>query len=1235
MKKFGEHSYINRSFVKLLILGGFISYSLLSSADDSEIFFSKPTKENAKPNVLIVIDSSKLSRDNIPGTNIPRMTVLKQAVEKTFTDPVNKNLRLGVLASTSSWGVDMTSGHDIVDVNKLNEVDPRQDPSRSAAGGNYTNLHYKIFNRKNDGWESASYDSRPIYDAYQRTTTDTEKKHIHTPTIKYNKNASYEIRETVGLRFPNILVKNINDTGLSADDTIKEAILELYSAEAKSLYLYVWIDSDDDAPHFDTTLHFLNARVAKARELDPKNYYRISQWIEAKSNRRISINITDLIKRKISQPGWKEGNAINLYIRLDGVRYGHENLNVSYAFNLSEKGNDYEPRLKITANNKAITTNNKTYYDNFLTELYNIEPDSFGIYNKIYMGLMHASMKISNLKKQNPPGPFSPLSTTPAVLEGCQLSHIVLVDTGKVPLMHSEHYEYMVKYMNKPLGEMKIYTSHDKSSTIDDYWATDRLAEAGVRPFASWLARTNHSDLPGGNYVKIHTVGLDVPDQASRNFLQDIAEHGMGKYREIKGAENLVDALADIVVDALVLEGLSSSGKVNVSTQSRYKQRSEVFYSLFKSELYDYWSGNVKGFKLKHVVTKLSNGSKAERAILVDKYSKPAMDTTGVITLTASSLWTNSNKDGGRIDKGGVIGMLQDPAERNMFTLIKQGHNFVTEPISAEATRISNADLALTGGDQTNVRKGLLNFILGYRYLPGGSTEPLKVKKIGDATNTGVSFATYDCGTGKDLLECGFDNLSQVAMLASNDGFIRGYDNKTGIALYEYMPKEMLPLIQKLQDRKVLTLSNVRTYGLDGKISIYHNDENGDSYINNGEDAFAYIIAGRGGALLYALDISERTKPKLVWMIDKKTKGFEQLGDMWSVPAIGKIKIGQTVTPVLIFGGGYDKTQDDKPERKTDDVGNALYIVNAVTGELIRSISTHMNYSIPSPVAILTNQDMLDNQDDPNDPSSLLPNNDALITDFFVGDMGGQLWRFHVNNGNAEHDLISPAGSNHGIIAKFAGDNVSSSRRFYHAPAITTFKSQELEDLISLTIGSGYKAHPLSKDISDRIYSLRLPKSPTGNEKVITEADLAITAADGKSLEEGQNSHNGFMIKLSAGEKVISDGFADFGRLVFNTYIPSKAVAKNCVPGSGTQRTYNYDIATGESLLKGAYSETSVAALPPDVTAYCSDKYCTIVPAPEYLSEGTDIEDAFIVSLNKNGVWQKVAWTDFFDLTVH
>lgn len=217
----------------------------------------------------------------------------------------------------------------------------------------------------------------------------------------------------------------------------------------------------------------------------------------------------------------------------------------------------------------------------------------------------------------------------------------------------------------------------------------------------------------------------------------------------------------------------------------------------------------------------------------------------------------------------------------------------------------------------------------------------------------------------------------------------------SGQALYEYMPKEMLPIIQHLQARKTLFINEVRNYGMDGNIIIYHDDKNSDGYINTGEDAFAYVVSGRGGPYLYALNISNKNSPKLAWMINNTTAGFTKLGDTWSTPVLGKIDIEGTITPVLIFGGGYDKSQDDNPVRHADTVGNALYIVNAKDGKLIWSTSSNMSYSIPSPVAVVT---------DTIDTSSATDN---LITDLFFGDMGGQLWRFKVNNGNALSNLIT------------------------------------------------------------------------------------------------------------------------------------------------------------------------------------------------------------------------------------
>ncbi|MCO6062459.1 hypothetical protein NG726_38165, partial [Pseudomonas sp. MOB-449] len=54
---------------------------------------------------------------------------------------------------------------------------------------------------------------------------------------------------------------------------------------------------------------------------------------------------------------------------------------------------------------------------------------------------------------------------------------------------------------------------------------------------------------------------------------------------------------------------------------------------------------------------------------------------------------------------------------------------------------------------------------------------------------------------------------------------------------------------------------------MDGNISIYTNDADGDGRIEggSGEKAYLYVTMRRGGRFIYALDVSVPETPKLLW----------------------------------------------------------------------------------------------------------------------------------------------------------------------------------------------------------------------------------------------------------------------------------------------------------------------------------------------------------------------------------
>jgi type IV pilus assembly protein PilY1 len=292
-----------------------------------------------------------------------------------------------------------------------------------------------------------------------------------------------------------------------------------------------------------------------------------------------------------------------------------------------------------------------------------------------------------------------------------------------------------------------------------------------------------------------------------------------------------------------------------------------------------------------------------------------------------------------------------------------------------------------------------------------------------------------------------------------------------------------------------------------------------------------------------------------MWQITGGTGDFTELGQTWSQPVPGTINIDGTDVDVLFFSGGYDPDQDDTDLRAVDDLGRAIYIVNAETGALIWSggwnggsfIRTfaEMTYSIPASLAVV--------DIDSNGQDDMI----------FVGDLGGQLWRFDINNGAAVENLVDG-----GVIADLGvaqGVNTAAdNRRFYHTPDVALTRYQG-EPSLAVTIGSGYRAHPLSTKHTDRFYMIRQSAvfgTPASYETV-GEGDLydATDNEVGEGVSEAKDALDaakGWYITLpNTGEKVLSTPLTFADRVTFTTYEPSPSSTSNkCIPSAGTSRVY-------------------------------------------------------------------------------
>ena len=105
-------------------------------------------------------------------------------------------------------------------------------------------------------------------------------------------------------------------------------------------------------------------------------------------------------------------------------------------------------------------------------------------------------------------------------------------------------------------------------------------------------------------------------------------------------------------------------------------------------------------------------------------------------------------------------------------------------------------------------------------------------------------------------------------------------------------------------------------------------------------------------------------------------------------------------------------------------------MVDALTGELLWSAgpsgtdlnNNRMVHSIPATVTVLDTD------------------SDGFSDRMYVGDMGGQVWRFDITNGNARDSLVAG-----GVIASVGSHDEAThetinNRRFYNAPDVAAIQ---------------------------------------------------------------------------------------------------------------------------------------------------------------------------------------------------
>lgn len=719
----------------------------------------------------------------------------------------------------------------------------------------------------------------------------------------------------------------------------------------------------------------------------------------------------------------------------------------------------------------------------------------------------------------------------------CQTSHVVFLSDGAAT-------------SNTAADQVKALTG------VSNCKVGSGNEACGVE-LAQWLNDTDHNLLTSRKQnISTYTIGFNNKS----TFLQSIATAGGGDYRDANSSAELVSVFQDILGDVLAVDTSFVGPGATVNQFNRLTHRNDIYYAVFKPDAKPTWAGNIKRYQ-----AEVNNDGDVE---IRDQNGVNVVDEdTGFFSSSAKSFWSDVT-DGNSVEKGGAAAKLSlkgpdGQGNRRVYTVIgdipiggvalKDDDDY---ELHEDNNKITESILAITGSNsdaRKQKRENLLKWARGVDItdsdIDNETNDPRQF--MGDPMHSQPVILNYANGAGTDT----------TIFMATNEGMLHAVEHVNGTELFAFMPEELLENVDKFYENQQSTR---HPYGLDGDLTVWHDDKNGNVMVDGNEKAYLFVGMRRGGNLYYGFDISQRTDPKLLWKIEGGKGDFENLAQTWSKPVATKIMRNSQERTVLIFGGGYDDANNDPnsanlvASQTPDSKGRAVYVVNAGDGKLLWSGQgdtsgnkqfNDMNYSIPANIRVLD------------------VNADGLADQMYVGDMGGQLWRFDFTPYHSSGALVDG-----GVIAKLKGSGIDNARRFYNEPDVALI-SNKGQRFLSVGIGSGWRAHPLNDRVSDRFYMIKQDSifgKPAGYGKNIgtaitpvytpmTEADLVNITDD---LSPPVNQH-GWMLKMEGeGEKVLGASLTVNNQLILTTYQPTDA-ADPCSPAIGGGYAYVVNVLNG------------------------------------------------------------------------
>ena len=603
------------------------------------------------------------------------------------------------------------------------------------------------------------------------------------------------------------------------------------------------------------------------------------------------------------------------------------------------------------------------------------------------------------------------------------------------------------------------------------------------------------------------------------------SEYGNGGFFYAETSLDIANSVQQFITDLNQTINTTPAGTISVPDDP-YQTSTTLPYAYLPmlepkvGDTFKVWPGNLKKYETK-------NGTlygKSNRRL----YSNEG----GALNDAAADLWKQSpiaTSGNSAINSGGfytrlIAPDLSSPAStRNVFFENYIGANDTRITDGVVKVGVSNSGVP-TGLTQINdnvyrtaglslprSKRIMLNF-LGYnidattnddisnidlreqKYLPTQA-----IRQVGGVVHSKPALVSYSAEVNA-AGNVTADNREDYLLFGSMDGALHLVDAKTGEEEWALVLQEMF---RTQSEALVKDALGELSFGVDApwlvsakyryssttindqknrKVSLYKPDSSNVDDVTNTSNFLSMAAYGgfrMGGKGLYALDLADKTTPKILFSITpdishtdpvlhKNNAGtqatfnntdYSNVGQIWNTVTIARLNQNASDSKykdVIIFGGGYDTEYEDPQFVPTTAAkGSSIYVTDAKTGEKLWSWNNPQNHSIVAGVTALDR------------------NNDGLFDHLYFADLGGNVFRADfINEKEKAFNEVRV------VRVLEASESVKTlPYRFYNRPVLSFYRDNQSKIFALVNIASGDRSSPLAKRrdtkaLANRLYGI-------------------------------------------------------------------------------------------------------------------------------------------------------------------